>query len=47
MMGWNDHEPWFSKIEEAVETYTAQGLDELDAYEKALEDVTDEMRDLL
>jgi hypothetical protein len=47
MMGWNDHDPWFSKIEDAVESYKAMGLDELDAYSKALEDVTDEMRDLI
>lgn len=43
-MGWNDHEPWFSRIEDAVATYVAQGFDEMDAYSKALEDVTDEMR---
>ena len=46
-MGWNDHEPWFSKIEDAVAEYVEEGFSELDAYSKALDDVTDEMRDRL
>jgi len=46
-MGWNDHEPWFSKIEDLVEEYMEDGVSELDAYSKALEDVTDEMRSSL